>query len=140
MATDKPAAPIIKLPKSPAAVADLMYSTRHERFQLQQQVSKLEAIEKACGAYLIEQLPKTNATGIAGKLVRASLEKKDIVIVTDWDAVYDYILKNARKNPGVWAVMQKRIGDSAVKDMRNNKKPCPGTDLMQVDFVSLNKL
>ena len=138
MATDKPVK--FKIPKALAAVADRLYQVREERLSLQKQVDYMAAEEAALRDHLINNLPKSQATGIAGKLIRASIESRTVVVVKDWDAVYSYILKNGKKNPGVFSLLQRRVGDATVKEMWENGKEVPGVEALKVPFVSLTKL
>lgn len=136
MATAKPYTP----PKSIAACADALYTTRQARLDLKKQVDILEAQEALLREHIIANLPKSQATGIAGKIARATIVMKDVVQVEDWDKVYAYIAKNQARNPGVWALMQRRIGEAAVKEVWNAGKTIPGTAKLEIPTVSLNKL
>jgi len=60
--------------------------------------------------------------------------------VTNWDEVYGYIVKNFKKNPGVFALLQKRVGEVAVKEIWEAGKEVPGTQPLDVPTVRLNKL
>ena len=95
---------------------------------LQKEVEKLEADENAVKSYLMDVLPKNDATGISGKLVRVSLVPKTRVSVTDWDAVYAYIAKTYKKDPGVFALLQRRPSEEAVKDLWANGANVPGME------------
>lgn len=150
-ATPKPAAktakPLTKdevkklpLPKTLAACADELYTTRQARFALDKQVDALKAREAQLSEELINKLPKSQASGIAGKVARATIETKTVCQVVDWDKVNGYILKNAKKNPGVFALYQRRIGESAVKEMWEAGREVPGVEPMDIPRVSLNKL
>jgi len=128
------------LPKTLAACADELYTTRQARFTLQKQVEALVARESALSEELIKKLPKSQASGIAGKVARATIESKLVCQVVDWDKVNAYIVKNAKKDPGVFALYQRRIGEAAVKEMWQAGKEVPGVEPMEIPRVSLNKL
>lgn len=96
------------IPKTLAACADLLYSTKQERLALGKQVAELEARESALREHLIDNLPKSDALGVTGKLARATIEDKDIVLMEDWPAFYKYLVKEYAKNPAVFALMQRR--------------------------------
>jgi hypothetical protein len=129
-----------KLPKTLAGCADRLYVVRQERLALQRQAEAFAAEETALREYLIDNLPKSSATGIAGKVCRASVETKTVWKADDWNKVRKYIEKEAPKNPGVWALLQKRLSDAAVKEVFASGKKIPGISRMEVPFVSLNKL
>ena len=134
--------PSFKIPKTLAGCADRMYTVRHERYALQKQVDLLAAEENALREHLIDNLPKSQASGIAGRVARASIDSKIVwqVEPDGWPKVYEYIIKNYKKNPGVFALLQRRLGEAAVKEMDEAGVKVPGTASMDVKTVSLNKL
>ena len=138
MATPKPVT--FKLPKTLAACADLLYTTQQKRYALDKQSDAMKAEEAQLREHLINNLPKSDATGVAGSIARASISIKEVVQVKDWEGVYAHILKNAKKDPGVWSLLQKRVGDKAVKEVLESGKKIPGVELMDVKTVSLNKV
>ena len=133
-----PKKPAPKLPKTPAAVADLMYSTRQERFAVQKEVDRLQAIETACGTFLIENLPVSDATGIRGKLALATISKKTIGNISDFNKFWEY-LKKQPKNLGA-AFIQRRVNQTAIDEVWAQKKKVPGIEAFIVKKVSLNKV
>jgi len=124
-------------PKSLATCADMLYSIREERYALNKQVDALAEKEAALREHLINNLPKSEATGIAGKIARATVENKSVVQVQDWDKLYSYIIKNAKK--GAFALMQRRVSESAVREIWEAKKEVPGCAAMNVPVVSVVK-
>ncbi len=124
-AAAKPAA-APKLPKTLAACADEYYTVMQERLKLQRQVDELKKRETLLAEHLIQNLPKSDATGVAGKLARVTVVNKIRPEVEDWDALYGYIVKQSKKDPGVWALLQRRVGDAAVQEVWNAGKEVPG--------------
>jgi hypothetical protein len=129
-----------KLPKSLAECADLLFTTRNARLAIKKLMEAEEAKESALREHLINNLPKSQASGIAGKFARVTVSSKTVVSVTDWDKVNEYILKNGKKNPGVFALYQRRIGDATVKEMWAAGKEVPGTAPLDVPVIGINKL
>lgn len=135
----------MKMPKTLAGCADLMYKTRQDRLALQKRVDELKSEENELAEHLIQNLPKANAQGITGKLINATIKDKEIVELygTEEDRfskVYEYILKNAKRDPGVWALMQRRVSDTAAKELiEAGKGALIGARLGTVPFVSLTK-
>jgi hypothetical protein len=129
-----------KLPKTLAAAADELFKVRADRLALQKDVDALQARETELSEHLIGSLPKSDATGVAGKLCRVTVVSKTIVSVTDWPAYYGYIAANAKKNPGIWSLLQKRVGETAVKEMWEAGKTVPGAERMLVPKLSINKV
>jgi len=126
-----------KPPKSLATCADQLYQIREERYALNKQVDALAAKEAVLRDYLIANLPKSDATGAQGKIARASIEMKTTIQVTDWDKLYAYITKNAKK--GGFALMQRRVSESAVREIWESKKEVPGCVPYKVPVVSVVK-
>lgn len=126
-----------KPPKSLAVCADLLYTTREERLTLQKEVDVLVAKESALREHLINNLPKSDASGIAGKLARASVELKTTIKVADWDKLYAYVIKNAKK--GSFALLQRRVSDGAVREIWEQGKEVPGCEPYKVPVISITK-
>lgn len=126
MATKKPEE--LNIPKQPAAAADLWYEVMQQRLELNRQVKLLEEKEAKIKAHLLAVLPANDATGVAGKLVRVSLVPKQRVNVTDWAQVYAYIAANYKKNSGVFGLLQRRVGEDAVKEIWAAGKTVPGLE------------
>jgi hypothetical protein len=139
---EKPAkaATAIKLPKTLAQCADKLYEVRQQRLALSKQVEAMEREEAALREHLIANLPKSQASGIAGKIARASVETKTVVQVEDWDKLYGYMVKQYGKNKGIFSLLQRRVGDATVKEMWAAGKEVPGCKPFDVPVVSLNKL
>jgi hypothetical protein len=129
-----------KLPKTLAGCADRLYQVRGQRLALAKQVDEMKAEENALREHLINNLPKSSATGIAGKLARASIESKTVYSAKEWPEVWGYIQKNAKKNPGVWGLLQKRLNEGTCKEMFEAGVRVPGVERVDVPVVSLNKL
>lgn len=136
MATKKPAA--LKIPKSIAQAADLYYTTKEKRLALQKEVDAIEAEEKLLKAHLIESIPKSDATGVAGKLVRVSITTKNVPQVADWDKFYEYVAKNRTK--GGFALLNKAVNAKAVNEIWDAGKTVPGVDSFTAVSLSVNKL
>jgi hypothetical protein len=126
-----------KPPKSLAACADLLYKTREERYAIQRTAKALEEREAALRDHLINNLPKSSATGISGKLATAKVELKRIVQVENFDKTLAYCIKNAKK--GAFAILQRRINPSAVEEIWAAGKKVPGCEPFSVPVVSVTK-
>lgn len=136
---------VVAIPKSLAAAADLMFSIREKRLALQREVELLQKQETTLGNHLIDSLPKSDAQGVTGKLVNATIKMREVVelIGTEEDrfaGVYAYILKNAKRDPGVWSLLQRRVGEAAAKELiAAGKGDAIGARIGEVPFVSLTK-
>ena len=137
---DRPTKPVpkaagFKLPKTLAGCADALYSVREERLAAQKVVDALARKEAALREHLIDNLPKSEASGIAGKLARASIVKDTIPQVKDWVAFHAYI-----KRTGSFDLLQKRLSDGAVKERWEAGKSLPGVERFTVVKVSITKV
>lgn len=134
-----------KMPKDPASlkamatIADELYDTVQERYALNKAVDALQAKEAMLREHMIENINK-ESTGVAGQRARASIKMKQVVSVSDWPLFYDFILKSVKKDAGAWSFLQKRPGESAIKEVWGKSKQVPGVAPLDVPTVSLNKV
>lgn len=132
MADKKP----IKLPKNPSALADLLFATREARYRLQKQVDALQELETAAKNWFVENLPKSQTSGIAGKVARIQLEKKSVPQVQDWDKFYAFV----KKDKDGLALLQRRLSEGAVKERLEAGERLPGVGTFIAITVSCTKL
>jgi hypothetical protein len=123
------------IPKHLGQVADLLYKTRQARLAMQKDVDQLQAEETALREHLIEQLPKDDATGIAGKVCRASVVVKSQPRVEDWDLLYAHVKKH-----NAFELLQRRVSSTAIEERWEHGKEVPGVGHFNVVSISLNKL
>lgn len=127
--------PAVKIPSTPAECADLLYKTRTARLLLQAKVDAMKDVEGALCEYFIENLPRSNASGIAGKLARVQIEPKPVPQVSDWLKFYAYVKKN-----NAFDLLQRRLSEGAVKERLDNKVKLPGVTIFNAKKVSCTKL
>ena len=136
------------LPVELAMCADLLYQTQQKRFEINKEVERLQSIETALKNKIIANLPKSQATGISGLIGKVSLTKKDTVQVKDWNVYYDFLVSEFNKEKrkkngqeyGVFSLLQKRAGDTAIKERWAEGKIVPGTEKFTVVDVSITKV
>ena len=124
-----------KFPKTLGACADRVYELRQERLAAQKVVDALEEEEKALREHIINTLPKSEATGAAGKLARVTVVTKDIPQVKDWEKFYAYVKKNNE-----WDLMQRRLAATAVTERWGAGKEVPGVEHFTAVTLSVNKI
>lgn len=124
-----------KVPDSLALCADLLYTTRIARLEIQKQVDALAAKESTLREHLINNLPKSDATGVAGSVARATIVTKVEPTVEDWDAFYKYVAKTKS-----WDMLQRRISAPAIRARWEAKKEVAGVGHINVVSISLNKV
>lgn len=124
-----------KFPKALGACADKLFELRNKRLDMQKEVDKMAAEESALKEHIINTLPKSEASGVAGKLARVTVVTKQIPQVKDWDAFYKYV-----KKTGSFDLMQKRLTDAAIKERWEAGKEVPGVEHFNAISVSINKV
>jgi hypothetical protein len=134
MATAKKV-PAFKTPKTIGACADLLYTTREQRLALQKEVDALQAQETQLKDHIINTLPKSEATGAAGKLARVTVVNDTVPQVEDWEALYKYI-----KRTGSFELLNKALSRSAAGERLEAGKAIPGVKSMPIVKVSINKV
>jgi hypothetical protein len=124
-----------KFPKALGACADKLFELRNKRLAEQKKVDEITAEETALKNHIIENLPKSEASGVAGKLARVTVVTKQVPQVKDWDAFYKYV-----KKTGSFDLMQKRLTDAAIKERWESGKEVPGVEHFNAVSVSINKV
>ena len=128
------AAPI-KLPKSLAACADLYSNIRDARLAKQKETDALEEQEKFVKDYLINNIPKSEATGVAGKIASVSIVRKKIAQVKNWDEYYKFILKTKD-----FSLLNRSANRKAIEERWEAGKTVPGTEAFDTVTLSLHKI
>ena len=91
-------------------LADMLYNLKAERSTAQKAVDRLKARENEITEHIINVLPKSNATGVAGKYARVAVTVKDYPTITDKDALHKYIVAN-----DAWDISTAAINAAAIK-------------------------
>lgn len=123
------------LPKKPGELADLLYTTKNLRYEVQHRVDRLQKLQTAIETWFINNLDADAATGVAGHKALAKIERKLIPQCEDWDALYAFIARNK-----AWELLQKRLGETAVKERLDAGQDLPGITIFQAKKVSVTKL
>lgn len=125
-----------KFPAKLGACADKLYKLKESRLALNKRASAIEAEEKALKAHIINTLPASEASGIAGRLVRVTITKKEIPIVVDQEAFRKYMNRTKR-----WDLAYKlQPSAPAVRDLWDEGKDVKGLDKFTLKTLSMNKL
>lgn len=124
-----------KPPKTIGACADLLYQLREERKVAQKVVDEIESKEKALKEHIINTLPKSETTGVAGKMARVTVVTKEVPQIKDYDKFFAYV-----KKTGDFDLLQRRLSVEAVNARIDAKKKVPGIEMFSAVTVSLNKV
>lgn len=123
------------IPKKLGECADLLYRLRKERLALQKEVEEYEKHESALREHIIQTLPKSEASGVAGRVARVSVTTQLVPQLKDFAALFAYV-----KKTGSLELLQRRINNRAVQERWEAKKQVPGVEAFRATMVSLNKL
>lgn len=135
-------------PKKPANGVDQLYETREKRLGLDRESTVLKETEGNLREWLIETIPKSDATGIAGKLARATVVTKVMPVPEDWSKIYkfivdtymDHVKKKTGQQDGVFALLNKALNTSTVSEMWEAGKTVPGVGKFNAKAISLSKV
>ena len=122
-----------QFPAAMGECADLLWKLKEQKSKVDKQADAIEKRMVGLRSYIIDNLPASKATGVAGKHGRVTIEFKEIIQAKDWDRFYKFLLKT--KNPGL---LQKRFSN-LVSEMIDNGDDVPGTEVMKLKVVSLKK-
>jgi len=126
---------LVVLPALPAARVDLRYAVERQRLAVQKCAEALKEIETELNNWFIENLPKEQSSGLAGQQARIQLKTKIMPQVEDWNKLYKHIQKT-----GEFELLQRRLGDGAIKERWEAKKDVPGVGHFNAITVSCTKL
>lgn len=124
-----------KLPKSLAACADLYYKTKQERLAIEKSTEGLREQERTLREHLINSLPKSDASGVAGKVCRVQVVVKPIPKLDDEKKFAKFASKKGNED-----LMKHSMNAAAVKERWENGIVVPGIERFNVVDLSVNKL
>jgi hypothetical protein len=125
-----------RMPRTMGKCADKLYELRQKRLAMQKEVDAVAAEERALKAHIIDNLPKSQASGIAGKTARVTVVTKEEPQVKDQDAFRKYMNRTKRFD----LANKLRPSAPAIRDMWEEGKDIPGVEKFNVVTVSLNKV
>lgn len=126
---------VFKLPKTMAECADLAYELREERYRIQREAAEVGKKEALLREHIIKNLPKSQASGVSGKVANAKVEVDTVPMFTDKAKFLAYV-----KKTGDFDLMTTGMNASAVKARWENKKKVPGIGETQIVKLSLTKV
>jgi hypothetical protein len=124
----------IVVPKTIGACADRLYAIKDEASKIKKQLDELDKERKAIQEHVINELPKSNARGVTGKVANVRVITKEVPQVKDWDAFYGYVRKTKRTD-----LLQRRLSDGAVGELMDQGVKVPGVESFTAVSISLTK-
>ena len=125
-----------KFPKKIGACADRLYQLRQQRLAQQKVVEQLAAEESALKEHIINTLPKSEASGVAGKIARVTVVTREEPLVKDQDLFRRYLNRTGRFD----LAYKLRPSGPAIRELWEEGRKIPGIDKFNVVTVSLNKV
>ena len=122
-------------PKTLAACADRLYEIKLKKADIAKITKALDDERIEIEARLINELPKDDATGVAGKLGRVVIEVEDEPQCEDWEKTRKYIVKT-----GNWEILTKALKKAFIKELWEDGKKIPGIIAYPKAKVSLHKV
>lgn len=126
----------IKFPKSLAVCADKYYELRQKRLAMQKEVDEVAKEEAAYKQHLIDNVPKSEATGVQGKVARVTIVVKEEPQVADQEEFRKYMNRTKRFD----LATKLRPSAPAIRELWEEGKDIPGIEKFNVVTVSLNKV
>lgn len=118
-----------------AQAVDQYYNVRLARLEKDKEAAELKKQETELKQFLIDNISKSDATGVCGRMMRATLRVKPEPTAEDWEAIRKYVTRYK-----AWDILQKRLSTTAIKERWDDGKQIPGVGTIQVVDVSLTSL
>lgn len=123
------------LPKTLALCADRLYQLKALKSEAQKVVDGYESEYQALKAHLIASLPKSDASGVAGKTCRVGVVVKLIPTIADWDKFTAYVAKNK-----AWDLIHRRVSTAACAARWDDGKKVDGIAQESILDLSVHKV
>lgn len=124
------------LPESIGALADLYGEARELRLGMQKVTDAVKDREVEIYKAIMAALEESPDSGASGQHYRVQLVDKDVFSATDWQALHSWIAQFQQ-----WQLLQKRLLDSAVKEMFEEYGQLPpGIDKKTIPNLSFSKV
>lgn len=129
---------VVKLPKDLAAVADMYKEARDARLAKAKEIESLAAKESLLREHLINNLPKSQAGGVQGKIARVEIVLSEIpTFDMEDEAARDKFFKFAHRK-GNEDLIVESMNAKAVKERWDAGKEVPGVIRFKVKKLSLH--
>ena len=132
------AKPHLRFPTSLPGCADRYAEVMDQRLQLSKEVEKLAEEEAALKLHIINNLPLSEASGVAGRKASVKVVQKERIVVLDWEKIQDYAVRNRKK--GGFAIFQRRVNDATIKELLEKDKKFTGAELTQYKSLSMSRI
>lgn len=121
--------------KTAASRADLLYAVNKHRLAEQNKLKEYSEFEVLLNRWFIENLVAGDSSGVAGKIGRVEIKKKDFVSVADWNKFNAYVKRNKADD-----LLTIKANDKAIKERWEDGKQIPGIEKGTIKVISLTKV
>ena len=132
--------PAFKLPKTIGECADMLMLIKEQKSEIRKSVEALEEREALLREHIIQTLPKSNTTGVEGRIARVSVVTKDVPQVADWDELYAYIIKTKSNKELGFNLLGRSVSTTLIRQLWEAGKDVPGVAKFSVTTLSLKKV
>jgi hypothetical protein len=122
-------------PEDLGACIDQLQLMRKDRQAQEKLVKEMKAREDKLEEHIIEKLKMQKLDGAKGKRATAAIQKKTVAQVTDWEALFDYIM-----DKDAFELIQRRVNNKAYLERLDAKQRIPGVEPFHYEDLSLTTL
>lgn len=116
-------------------LVDAYKETRDRRLAEQKLVDKIKESEDSLKVKILELLREQEAPVIGGTTHQCTRKVSNEPFAEDWELIHAHII-----DTGDWDLMQKRLGEAAVKLRWDEGEEVPGVGSFPVEKLGLTKL
>jgi hypothetical protein len=124
-----------KIPKTIGACADRLYAIKLAKAEVAKQEKLLDEEKSLLTDHIINTLPKSETTGVAGKTARVTVVESSVPRVTDWDLFWEKF--NKKKD---FDLLNKAVNAAAINARIDAGKAVAGVEMFKLKKLSLNKV
>lgn len=118
-----------------ARLVNSYVDVRQQRLDMDKLAKDYKEKENALKADILDEMTRSGMGEIAGVSKRVKLKVKEVAKPTDWQALYDYILKNE-----AFYLLHKRLSTGVANEMAEQGVDIPGVEFFQQRDLTVSKL
>lgn len=124
------------IPETIGECADVLYNIRQQRLNIDKESKKLKDYEAKLSNHIIDELPKSNASGVSGRVANVKSVVSEVPTVQSQEELRNYVIAHERWD----LVTNLRPSAPAVRDMWEAGEEIPGVEKFNQVKVSLTKV
>ncbi len=123
-------------PRTIGRCADKLYELRQARIEKQREVEALAKQERGLREHIIASLPKSEASGVAGKLARVTVVTKEEPVIKNI-SVFRRFLRRSKRHDLAYKLRPSAPG---IREIWESGEQVPGIEKFTVVTLSLSKV